>query len=78
LILAKFRHRPPLHVVRHAEHDRLAMMPRDVKRFAHIFMQTLWTMRRDVTRAGNGRERRLVDRLIVPLRVDRHFAGEHD
>ena len=29
-------------------------------------------------RAGGGDQRRLVDRLVVPLGIDRAFAGEHD
>ena len=52
-------------------------MARDVERLAHILVHALRAVRGDVMRAGGGGERRLVDRLVVPLGVDRRFAGEH-
>jgi hypothetical protein len=53
-------------------------MARDVERFTDILMHALRAVRGNVMCAAGGRERRLVDRLIVPFGVDRRFAREDD
>ena len=87
LVVADIGQRLLLQVVGNAEHDRLALMAREVERLAHILIHALRAVGSihalravggNVMRAGGGGERRLVERLIVPFGVDRRFAREHD
>jgi hypothetical protein len=57
--------------VRHrdAEDDRLVLVPRQAKRFAHV--------RGNAVRGAGGGERRLIERLIVAFGMDRRLADEH-
>ena len=66
-----------LQVVGNAEHHRAALVFRDVEGLAHRVHHARQAMRRDVTRPGRRHQRRLIDRLIVELGVDRRLAGEH-
>jgi hypothetical protein len=77
-VRAEIGNRLLLDVVRHADDDRPALLLRDIESLAHVLVHALRRMRRDVVRAGSGRERRLLDRLAVPLGVDRHLSGEDD
>ena len=66
-----------LQVVGNAQHHRTALDLGDVEGLAHVIHHARHAVRRDVTRAGRRDERRLVDRLVVELGVDRRLAGEH-
>ena len=49
----------------------------DVEGLAHVVHHARHAVRGDVMRAGRRHQRRLVDRLVVELGVDRRLAGEH-
>ena len=66
-----------LQVVGNAQHHRAALDLGDVKGLAHVVHHARHAVRGDVTRAGRRHQRRLVDRLVVELGVDRRLAGEH-
>ena len=66
-----------LQVVGNAQHHRAALMLGDVEGLAHGVHHARQAMRGDVLRPGCGHQRRLVDRLVVELGVDRRLAGEH-
>ena len=66
-----------LQVVGNAQHHGAALDLGDVEGLAHVVHHARHAVRRDVTRAGRRHQRRLVDRLVVELGVDRRLAGEH-
>ena len=66
-----------LQVVGNAQHHRAALDLGDVEGLAHVIHHARHAVRRDVTRAGRRHQRRLIDRLVVELGVDRRLAGEH-
>ena len=66
-----------LQVIGNAQHHRASLDLGCVEGLAHIVHHARQAVRRDVFRAGRSHQRRLIDRLVVELGVDRRLAGEH-
>ena len=66
-----------LQVVGNAQHHRHPLVLGEVEGLAHVIHHARHAVRGDVMRPGRRHQRRLVDRLVVVLGVDRRLAGKH-